>query len=935
MALQIPKFSFPVPADKSGNAFSSAEAILTKLLEERSGQYLVGRQGMWHGGIHFTEHTVPWCALSSDSEEEKACLNGSVPHKGEQFIRCMADGEIVAWRIGKDYEGNAITWRGEKLHQSSSFVLVKHYVQPGSTEASGLTFYTLYMHLAPFSVYGSAGNANERKVRVEQLYYLSKDDVLMSKKAGVLKKDAVIILSNNMITRASDKRQFTEVILTAETPQIGREAALPVGTLVWTVSDQESLVASQSVPPPPWWSKCTPAYSTQPKGVVQCTSRTNWPVYLSKEDVLARKISVYLSAGFPLSYEPDNEEQQIVRPAKEPIKRQSDQEHTFSLVTLGRNVGKLKKGDRVWVVSDGDSLTPVATGNSGGEPKFDEVVKAEPAIPVSAGDNLGHMGFYQLPLEDGKTSRYQVHIECLSTGDLDKFLSNPELVNEKPEDPKDFISYAAGVSLYEKESDGTWKDTGRKTQSSGLIARTDVQTEPSGSEAEYYSIESERGWLKKESIELISRWSLDKLGFLTLDRQPESFDLIDGTHQPDNVVKGILEQLYKAAQEETRTQYMLNHYNYKQLLDQIDSNGDGHYSQEEYLTAVHNPSYREYLYKIIAKHYSEWYYGKDDDLWKNFLDTLNQIPHWRDYTKDYIEKMKWMKEVPGLADEVWHMHPVVFLDAFHPKMDCACNRDITFDEIKDIAPSVTDEILISNLNALNEGFNRFGINTCRGKSHFLSQVLHESGHFRYTSEIGGDRASYQPWYGRGLIQITFQVNYDLYGAYIAEDVSSSSDARDKLTTPPHSVLSAFWFYNIHKSLNTIADNDDFNKITVAINGGLNGYNDRLDIFKKTVEVLKGEHLNKLMSDDVFPFEDSSISQSKIYSFAWGLWHDPGSNRRGTDKSKSEALKGYRKTRDLINESPFRQSQLRRKVYGFEYGNILNYVNDRIAFLERI
>jgi hypothetical protein len=44
------------------------------------------------------------------------------------------------------------------------------------------------------------------------------------------------------------------------------------------------------------------------------------------------------------------------------------------------------------------------------------------------------------------------------------------------------------------------------------------------------------------------------------------------------VVKGILEQLYKAAEEETRTTHALNKYNYKRLLELIDSNQDGYYS---------------------------------------------------------------------------------------------------------------------------------------------------------------------------------------------------------------------------------------------------------------------------------------------------------------------------------------------------------------------
>lgn len=97
--------------------------------------------------LHITDATIPWCALSTDSEEEKACLRQ--PYKGEQFIRCMADGEIVAFRRCKDYESAAIEWCGEKLFLSTSFVLVKYYIQPGDTEKSGLTFYTLYMQLAP------------------------------------------------------------------------------------------------------------------------------------------------------------------------------------------------------------------------------------------------------------------------------------------------------------------------------------------------------------------------------------------------------------------------------------------------------------------------------------------------------------------------------------------------------------------------------------------------------------------------------------------------------------------------------------------------------------------------------------------------------------------------------------------------------------------
>ncbi|MBC4902810.1 hypothetical protein ACNPLN_25920, partial [Klebsiella pneumoniae] len=123
--------------------------------------------------------------------------------------------------------------------------------------------------------------------------------------------------------------------------------------------------------------------------VVKCTSRTNWAYYLSSDDVLQYKKAGSLTAGFPLSYEPGNTAQQVTRPGKEPDKAA----RTFSLVTLGRDKDTLKKGDRVWVVSDGDSLAPVTVAASGNEPVFNDVYVPSVPVPVSAGDSLGHMGF--------------------------------------------------------------------------------------------------------------------------------------------------------------------------------------------------------------------------------------------------------------------------------------------------------------------------------------------------------------------------------------------------------------------------------------------------------------------------------------------------------------------------------------------------------------
>ena len=449
---------------------------------------------------------------------------------------------------------------------------------------------------------------------------------------------------------------------------------LVAGTKVWTVSNRGSLKATESVPVPSWWAKCTPAYTTQPEGVVKCTSRTDWAYYLSREDVLHYKKAGRLAAGFPLSYEPGNTAQQVIRPGKEP----GEAARTFSLVTLGRDKDTLKKGDRVWVVSDGDSLTSVAPAASSSEPVFNDVYVPSAPVPVSAGDSLGHMGFYQLPEENGKRSRYQVHIECLSTDDMEKFITNPGRVGE---DAPVYLTWKTDAPLFEKGERGMVAGS-RKTKAPGILTLAKVpgvdaegNTLSSNKDAAYYQIRPEGGWLPASSVQKVSQYALGELGFVTLNKASESFDLIDGIKQPNNVVKGILEQLYKAAQDETRTTHALNKYNYKRLLELIDSNQDGYYQEQEYLQAVHNISYRDRLYRVIAKHASEWYYGKDAPLWKTYLDTLTRdAPLWKTYLETFLDKMTWMKTVSekgvALGSEPWHMHPVVFLEAIRIKERC-------------------------------------------------------------------------------------------------------------------------------------------------------------------------------------------------------------------------------------------------------------------------
>ncbi len=273
----------------------------------------------------------------------------------------------------------------------------------------------------------------------------------------------------------------------------------------------------------------------------------------------------------------------------------------------------------------------------------------------------------------------------------------------------------------------------RKTKISGIVTLAKVP----GADAEgnaltnnqnvaYFHIYKENGWLPAASVQKVSQYALGELGFVTLNKAPASFDLIDGIKQPNNVVKGILEQLHKAAQDETRTTHALNKYNYQRLLEMIDSNQDGYYSEQEYLQAVHNTSYRDRLYRVIAKHASEWYYGKDDPLWKSYLDTLTtDAPLWKTYLETFLDEMTWMKAVSekgvALGPGPWHMHPIVFLQAVET------SDGVTYTQLKTIFPQASDADLNIVVAELQGRLDEFKLDTPTRLRHFFSQIKGEVG----------------------------------------------------------------------------------------------------------------------------------------------------------------------------------------------------------------
>ncbi len=241
---------------------------------------------------------------------------------------------------------------------------------------------------------------------------------------------------------------------------------------------------------------------------------------------------------------------------------------------------------------------------------------------------------------------------------------------------------------------------------------------------------------------------------------------------------------------------------------------------------------------------------------------------------------------------------------------CACSRPITKDELKAIAIHATQANIDKHYEGIVKAMKKFEINTCIRISHFLAQVLEESGHLKYTKESGNETylSVYKGWHGRGLIQLTTESNYKAFGKAIDEDVISTSTNRDKLLNNPYASYSAAWFFSEKAELNDDADNNDFMNIVYTVNGGFNHYDERLNSLKKGFDVL---YKNCKTSKDLKPsyiFRESKIYNRMKACIGWGLWHDKNRKNKkdGCKDDDMEAVAGYERFIQLHDSNPPRK-----------------------------
>lgn len=173
---------------------------------------------------------------------------------------------------------------------------------------------------------------------------------------------------------------------------------------------------------------------------------------------------------------------------------------------------------------------------------------------------------------------------------------------------------------------------------------------------------------------------------------------------------------------------------------------------------------------------------------------------------------------------------------------------LTVTQLSEIMPHAGRRAVLF-IDPLNRAMAADGIDTPKRMAAFLAQIAHESGELRYVREIASGKAyegrkdlgNTQPgdgerFRGRGLIQVTGRHWYTKASADLGVDFVANPALME---LPVHAARVSTWFWKA-RNLNVWADKGDFRRLTIRINGGLNGFEDRLQYWERAKRTLRVE-----------------------------------------------------------------------------------------------
>ncbi|WP_207885643.1 hypothetical protein [Pseudomonas sp. 30_B] len=614
---------------------------LTNLANAMGGYYPLGRNGFWHGGVHFDAGTAGIVGID------------------QTHVRCIADGEVVAYRIDSQYPLSTLYMAQNTCIQApfaTGFVLVRHRLQAPKIEGSDaappeLTFYSLYMHLLHWAAYQEDDTLARpafwprgAELRVKQTV----NDTFVGK-PGV---------------RGLNVRCRADHSATHKAPVID---LLPRGTRV-TISGEGAYRKLESPRGP---ASLMEDGALRGYLAVQHLSHIEGDLYRVNANTLNVRAEPNSNPGTPI-------------------------------------LGRLPRGAEVTVSGEGDfrklesvnQYVHFESLEGLPEPQAqDSIVVLATPVPIKAGELIGHIGDTQ---NDGDAHPQQyLHLEVFSGENVEVFIDKSRnWAKDLPDSGRTRLKLAAGTpvvahqgSIDASHPPASTPDTPTtgtdillpKSLLNGLRAEYKIRVPASGGAKprNWYRLD---GLLNTADFTKIDGWVCEEVD-VTPWVSPwawEGFALIyNDISNRENLAYSM-----RAANE--LDQLQLERYHpliermekgplQQRLYDLIpDGDANGKMTANELQAGLRLPAVAQSISQLVIHYESEWYYEAQkwdslDELLGHSGSTPN--PNWA-AGKERMRKLSWWSEVaaslglPGNG-EVFHFHPVGLVSRF-VRQKCQC-----------------------------------------------------------------------------------------------------------------------------------------------------------------------------------------------------------------------------------------------------------------------
>jgi hypothetical protein len=630
-----PLMNFQYPFRKAdGKQFADAEEVYKALEAETAGHYLLGSNKFWHGGIHISNASAPQCILNEP-------------------IRCMADGEVVAYRLNEDYLKSTFGTgeTAKNLDYSSSFCLVRHEYnsapnpEDGANKGkqNGLIFYSLYMHLLPYKHYPLAENEKPNPIVTMTVKdFKAYDDFPASNNFSYPGKLAKHTKLEILEKRSVENVTYAKGKILSGSVKHGSTKVRDVGQEVWFAylkndepyqnSSHKAIWVADAIPErarPKYWQGKVKAKTTQRLAMYGA------PTNLANGQPAGARIenNREITVGSVIEFDSKDVLNLVVG---NKLRRMAPCVPVVASIwndngTVPSNFWAIVESEKDSQYTQWESLTPTI---------FDVVTTS---VGIKAGDPIGYLGKTEnLVNEDGLTdSKFQVHIEIFTTQtEVKDFLDNVAALKVG----RQYLHLPKGAQL-KKKMPATGTSEPLKEEHAIDLGKVPVVKE--GNEDWYeISVNDEdqpvSGLVKKSDAKVITPHDWTKMGFQLVE---ESNSASDGFLDPDDMPQF-----------------------FKDLLKKIDKNHDGKVEPSELADALRSTETRQHWSKLVAHHPTEWKDDTKSEKWKR-LDTLLEgseklLKHEKERIDSYVFWDKLADKTPAGTGLIYHFHPIGFVSNF-------------------------------------------------------------------------------------------------------------------------------------------------------------------------------------------------------------------------------------------------------------------------------